>query len=86
MAMVSNLMKPLLSRRCSLLRLEVGGGCLAVNSQLMLWQVHFHVSGRGLDSTIRRAAHIMFLESTQFSRALVSVLKAKLSVLQIDTA
>lgn len=61
-AMVCNVMKPLLARGCDVVRLEV----------------HFHLTGRGLDSTIRRAAHIMFLESVQFSAALASLLRTKL--------
>ena len=36
-------------------------------------QVHFHVQGRGLDGTIRRAAHIMLLESVPFLRHLAVV-------------
>ena len=36
-------------------------------------QVHFHVQGRGLDGTIRRAAHIMLLESLPFLRHFAAV-------------
>lgn len=37
------------------------------------FEVHFHIQGQGLDGTIKRAAHIMLLESMPFIRHFFTV-------------
>lgn len=55
--MVDNLLRPMYDAGTNLVRYEV----------------HFHVEGQGLDGRIKRAAHIMLLESLPFIRHLVAV-------------
>mmetsp|Transcript_4715 Transcript_4715/g.9606 ORF Transcript_4715/g.9606 Transcript_4715/m.9606 type:complete len:114 (-) Transcript_4715:63-404(-) len=54
--MVQNLLRPLQEAGTNIVRCEV----------------HFHIQGRGLDGTIKRAAHIMLLDSLPFIRHLLS--------------
>lgn len=57
LSMVNNLMRPLQEANVNVVRYEV----------------HFDVQGTGLDGTIKRAAHIMLLESIAFIRHFVSM-------------
>eukprot|EP00802_Teleaulax_amphioxeia_P016967 Tamp_17106.p1 GENE.Tamp_17106~~Tamp_17106.p1 ORF type:complete len:301 (+),score=57.98 Tamp_17106:74-904(+) len=57
LAMVNNLMRPLQEGNVNVVRYEV----------------HFNVQGTGFDGTIKRAAHIMLLESLPFIRHFVSM-------------
>jgi hypothetical protein len=57
LSMVNNLMRPLQEANVNVVRYEV----------------HFDVQGTGLDGTIKRAAHIMLLESLAFIRHFVSM-------------
>jgi len=57
LAMVENLLRPLQMSGTNLVRFEV----------------HFHIQAKGLDKTIKRAAHIMLLDSLPFIQHFVSI-------------
>ncbi|EKX34163.1 hypothetical protein GUITHDRAFT_155823 [Guillardia theta CCMP2712] len=42
-------------------------------SNVMRFEVHFNVQGKGLDGTIKRAAHIMLLDSFAFIRHFIAI-------------
>ena len=57
--MVQNILRPLQEAGVNIVRFEI----------------HFHIQGQGLDGTIKRAAHIMLLESQPFVRHFFTVNK-----------
>ena len=43
------------------------------NTELIRYEVFFNLHGKGLDNAIKRAAHIMFLESIPFIHMFVGL-------------